>query len=121
MDDLEYHFPREVQAIRYAVRIIAVDHCFPEPRVIPGSPISQTARGDGAAGMKGCQGTPWSEELDAEELYGAAGGDYDLEPRGSIFSCIRSQLNPSKHPQIMWFYAGFKGVGVFFVIPCALV
>ena len=31
------------------------------------------------------QGTPWSEELDGKELHGALGGEYDLEPSGSVF------------------------------------
>ena len=31
--------------------------------------------------MSGGQGTPWSEELDGNELHGALGGGYDLEPR----------------------------------------
>ena len=36
-------------------------------------------------GINGCQGTPWSEELDDKELHGALGGEYDLEQRGSAF------------------------------------
>ena len=54
-----------------------------------------------------CQGTPWSEELDGKELHEAAGGDYDPEPRGSVFFCSRSQHNPYKHRQ-MWYNAGLK-------------
>ena len=65
-----------------------------------------------AAGMNGFQGTPWSEELDGKVLHGAAGGEYDQEPRGSALSCARSQHNPSKHLQIRY-CADFKGGGVF--------
>ena len=36
-------------------------------------------------GIHECQGTPWNEELDGEELHEAFGGEYDLEPRGSAF------------------------------------
>ena len=49
MDDLEYTFPREVEAIRYAVRV-AGDRKFPEPRLVPGSRKRQTARGYGSCG-----------------------------------------------------------------------
>ena len=42
----------------------------------------------GAAEINGCQGTPWSEELDGKELHGAAGGD--LEPRESAVFCTSS-------------------------------
>ena len=71
-NDVEYQFPREVQSIRYVVRIITVSGCFSKARLIPGSRISQAARGYGVAGMKGCQSMPWSEELDGKELHGAA-------------------------------------------------
>ena len=42
------------------------------------------------------------------------GGEYDLKSRGSAFSCTpsRSQHSPSKHLQ-MWYFAGFRGNGVF--------
>ena len=63
-------------------------------------------------GMSACQGTPWSEKLDGKELHEALGGEYDLEPRGSVVSCtssIRSQ--PSfQHLLQVWYYADFKGV-----------
>ena len=65
-----------------------------------------------AAGINGCQRTPWTDEIDGKEFHGALGGEYDLEPRGSIFSCTRSQHSPSEHLQ-MGYYAGFKGDGVF--------
>ena len=52
-----------------------------------------------AAEMNVCQGTPWSEELDSKELHKATIGDYNLESRGSSFSCTWSQHNPSKHLQ----------------------
>ena len=35
--------------------------------------------------MNGCQRTPWSEELNFKELHGAAGGEYDREPKGFAF------------------------------------
>ena len=47
--------------------------------------------------INGCQETPWSEELDRKELHGAAGGEYDREPRRSTLSCTRSPHNPSRH------------------------
>ena len=36
-------------------------------------------------GINGCYGTPWSEELDGKKLHGELCGEYDLEPRGSVF------------------------------------
>ena len=63
----------------------------------------------GAGGIKGCQGTPWSEELDGKELHEAAGGD--LEPRESTVSCrslTRSQ--PTFHHLQVWYYAAFRAV-----------
>ena len=48
-------------------------------------------------GIDGCQGTPWSEELEGKELHGAAGGKYDRDPRGCAFPCTRSQHNPSRY------------------------
>ena len=62
--------------------------------------------------MNGCQGTPWNEELDGKELQGALRGEYNLDPRGSVFSCTRSQHSPFEHLQ-MWYYAGFEEGGVF--------
>ena len=59
---------------------IAVDRCFPRSQADTGNRQSSTARGMKAAGMSGCQGTPWSEELDGKELHGALGGEYDQEP-----------------------------------------
>ena len=43
------HFPREVQVIRYTVRIITVDRYFPEVRLIRGSRKNQTARSCGSS------------------------------------------------------------------------
>ena len=40
-----------------------------------------------------CQGTPWSEELDGKKLHEALSGEYDLEPRGSVFSSTPSGAN----------------------------
>ena len=42
----------------------------------------------GAGGMNGCQGTPWSKELDGKEIHRVPGGD--LEPRESAVSCTSS-------------------------------
>ena len=36
--------------------------------------------------MNGCQGTPWSKELDGKEIHGALGGECNLEPRGTAVS-----------------------------------
>ena len=111
-DDLERPFPREVQAIRYAVRIV-VDCCLPEGRMIRGSRKRQPARSSGSCGDK----THVKERHRARSLMARnsaerLSGEYDLEPRGSTFSCTRSQHNPSKYLQI-WYHAGFKGGGVF--------
>ena len=46
--------------------------------------------------MHGCQGAPWSEELDGKELHGAAGGD--LEPRESAVSCTSSSWSTRVSP-----------------------
>ena len=46
-----------------------------------------------AAGVNGCQGTPWSEELNGKELHGALGGECDLERKGSAVSCTLSTRN----------------------------
>ena len=54
--------------------------------------------------MTGCQGTPWTEELDGKELHGALGCKYDLEPRGYVFSGTRSQHSPSEHLQNVVLY-----------------
>ena len=54
----------------------------------------------------------WSEELDGKELNVALGGEYDLEPRGFVFSCTWSQQSSFEHLQ-MYYHAGFKGGGVF--------
>ena len=40
------------------------------------------------------------------------GGEYDLEPKVSIFSCTRSQHSPSEYLQ-MWYHDGFEGGNVF--------
>ena len=64
---------------------IAVDRCFSVARLIRGTVKVRRHAAMGAGGIDGCQGTPWSEELDGKELHGAAGGD--LEPRESAVSC----------------------------------
>ena len=62
--------------------------------------------------MSGCQGMPWSEELDDKELHGALDGDCDPEPRGSAVSCTSStRSQPAfQHLLQVWYYAYFKGV-----------
>ena len=71
----------------------------------------------GAEGVKGCQGTPWSEELDGEELHEAAGGD--LEPRESTVSCTSlTRSQPTFHHLQVWYYAAFRGL--FFLLPHCL-
>ena len=50
-DDLEYHFPREVQAIRYTERT-AVDRRLSAVRLFRGSRKSQMARGYESYGSK---------------------------------------------------------------------
>ena len=66
----------------------------------------------GARGMNECQGTPWNEEFDGNELHGAAGGD--LEPRGSAVSCTSStRSQPALYHLQVWCYYGFKGVVLF--------
>ena len=52
------------------------------------------------SGVNGCQGAPWSEELDGKELLGVA---YDLEPRGSPFLDIVYMVNPSF---FLWYKCG---------------
>ena len=48
-----------------------------------------------AAGVNGCQGAPWSEELVGKELYGALGSECDLGPRGFVFPTHRQhRVNP---------------------------
>ena len=44
--------------------------------------------------MKGCQGTPWSEELDVKKFYGALGGEYDVERRESVFFLYTESTQP---------------------------
>ena len=63
-------------------------------------------------GVNGCQGTPWSEELDGKELHGALGGECDLELRGSTVSWISSTWSQPtfQHLLQVWYCAAFKGV-----------
>ena len=78
----------------YVLRLIAVPA---EARLVRGAVKVRRYESMWAVGTNGCQGTPWSEELDGKELHGAACGEYDREPRGSSLSCTRSQHNPSRH------------------------
>ena len=50
-DDLKYHFPREVQAVRYAERFV-VDRCFYRSQADTGSRQSPTARSYVSCGDK---------------------------------------------------------------------
>ena len=73
----------------YVLRSIAVS---PPPGWSKNVMPSTTAPGylshecERMSGVNGCQGTPWSEELDPQELRGAPGGERDLELRGSAVS-----------------------------------
>ena len=84
----------------YALRSITV---FPQPgwfeNVIP----STMARDYLSNGMDGCQGAPWSEELDGKELHGAAGGD--MKPRESDVFCTSSTWSSRLSPYtsvVLW-------------------
>ena len=94
-------FSRERQAVWYAVHF-AVDCHFLETR-------KTTESGDGTRlwklrGMNGWQGAPRSETL---------GGKYDLESKGSAFSCTPQQESKQlfQHRK-MEGYVVFKGGGV---------
>ena len=62
-------------------------------------------------GINGCQGTPWSEELDGKELHGALGGECGLEPRGSPSFPVHGVNTglPSIYKN-MWYFVGFQEV-----------
>ena len=62
--------------------------------------------------VNGCQGTPWSEELDGKELHGALDGKCDLELRESAVSWTSSTWSQPtfQHLLQVWYYADFKGV-----------
>ena len=76
---------KRYRQIVYAVRT-ADDRCFSLDRLIRGTVKTRRHEAISAMGMDGYQGTPWSEELDGEELHEALGGEYDLEPRRSTVS-----------------------------------
>ena len=108
MGGLKYNFPKERTSDSYVLRLIAV---LPEARLIRGTVKVRRHETMKAAAVSGCQGTPWSEELDGKELHRALGGESDVEPTGSASSCtslIRSQPT-FQHLQV-WYYAGFKEV-----------
>ena len=68
-EDLECHFPREVQAIRYVLRSIVVS---PESGWFEGvAKVRQHAAME-AAGMRVCQGMPWSKKLNGKKFHGVA-------------------------------------------------
>ena len=68
---LDIIFPREEQTIRYAV-CVAADSKFLKPGWFGGVVKVRWHETMETAGINECQGTPWSEELDGKELYGAA-------------------------------------------------
>ena len=58
--------------------------------------------------MNRCQGMPWSEELDDNELHGALGGEYDLEPGGLVSPAHRQEeqtrpFRESTNMVLCWF------------------
>ena len=59
--------------------------------------------------VNGCQGTPWSVELEGKEVCGALGGERDLELRGSAVSWNIVDLEsthfstPSTSVVLCWF------------------
>ena len=66
-----------------------------------------------AGKMNGCQGAPWGEELDYNELHGALGGECDLELRGPAVSCTSSTWSqPAFYHLQVWYYADFERVEV---------
>ena len=73
----------------YVLRLIAGS---PRSQADTGNPQSPMARDYVSCGDERMQGTPWSEEFDGKELHGAAGGDYDLKPRGSVFPAHRVNI-----------------------------
>ena len=64
---------------------IAVDRCFSAVRLFRKC-HAINVRGYLSNVVNGCQGTPWSEELDDKELYGVLDDVCDLEPRRSAVS-----------------------------------
>ena len=86
MDDSESSFCRRDTGesfTPYVLRSIAVS---PQPTWSENVMPSTTARGYLSNGVNGCQGRPWSEELDSKELHGALGDECDLELRESPVS-----------------------------------
>ena len=63
----------------------------PQPSCFENIMASTMARSRSSTGVNGCQGTPWSEELDGKELHGALDDECDLEPRGSAISQTSSK------------------------------
>ena len=100
-DDLKYYFPREVQAIR-CTECTVVDRCLSAARCFEEAGKIRRLAVMKAAGVSRCQETPWSVEPNGKELHGAAGSEYDQEPRESAVPCTwstRSQHNPFKRLQ----------------------
>ena len=97
--EVEHHFPREIQMIRYALRI-AVDHCLLKARLVRGN--AKFRRHDvamEAAGITACQETPWSQDLDCKNSIERLGGEYDLESRGPAFSYTAATGDNAPTPQ----------------------
>ena len=72
-------------------------------------------------GINGYQRTPWSEELDGNELHEALGGECDMEPRGSAFCMYTESTQPFwASTKQLWYYPVFKRA-VFQLIACTAV
>ena len=85
MDDPESSYRRGTGESfkQYVWRSIAVS---PQPRWFQNIMLSPMARDHLSNEVNGCQGTPWSEELDGKKLHGALRSECDQEPRGSSVS-----------------------------------
>ena len=70
----------------YGLQVLLAGTVWPseDKPVAPEDPDGEISRGCSIwmSGVNGCQGTPWSEELDGKELHEALGGERDLELRG---------------------------------------
>ena len=89
------------------LRSIAVS---PQPDCSKNTVPSTTARGHLSNGVSGCQGMPWSQELDGKELYGALDDEEWIwsreDPR---FPGHRQHGQPIlQHLLQVWYYADFK-------------
>ena len=96
MDDLESSTCRRGTGESFTSCVLRLIAVSPQPGCFDNIKLSRTAQGHRSNGVDGCQGTPWSEELDGKELQGSLDGEYDLEPRGSVVSWTSSTW--STHP-----------------------